>query len=106
MGILIKNVHLLEDEMNIRRDVYIEGSRITGIDQMPEGFAADETVDGTGKIMMPGMVNAHTHAYMSVFRNYADDLPFEEWLFGKIDPLESKMTSEQAYWEIFSLLWK
>ncbi len=98
MGILIKNVHLLEDEMNIRRDVYIEGSRITGIDQMPEGFAADETVDGTGKIMMPGMVNAHTHAYMSVFRNYADDLPFEEWLFGKIDPLESKMTSEQAYW--------
>jgi 5-methylthioadenosine/S-adenosylhomocysteine deaminase len=98
MGILIKNVHLLEDEMNVRRDVYIEGSRITGIDQMPEGFAADETVDGTGKIMMPGMVNAHTHAYMSVFRNYADDLPFEEWLFGKIDPLESKMTSEQAYW--------
>ena len=98
MGILIKNVHLLEDEMNIRRDVYIEGSRIIGIDQMPEGFAADETVDGTGKIMMPGMVNAHTHAYMSVFRNYADDLPFEEWLFGKIDPLESKMTSEQAYW--------
>lgn len=98
MGILIKNVHLLEDEKNIRRDVYIEGSRITGIDQMPEGFAADETVDGTDKLMMPGMVNAHTHAYMSVFRNYADDLPFEEWLFGKIDPLESRMTSEEAYW--------
>lgn len=98
MGILIKNVHLLEDEKTVRRDIYIEGSRIMGIDQMPENFVADETIDGSHRVMMPGLVNAHTHAYMSVFRNYADDLPFAEWLFEKISPLEDKMTSEQAYW--------
>ena len=98
MGILIKNVHLLEDEKNVRRDVYIDASRILGIDQMPENFAADEAIDGSHRVMMPGLVNAHTHAYMSVFRNYADDLPFAEWLFEKIDPLESKMTSGEAYW--------
>ena len=98
MGILIKNVQLLQDKIGTRRDVYIEGSRIAGIDKMPENFTADETIDGTNRMMMPGFVNGHTHAYMSVFRNYADDLPFDEWLFGKIDPLESKMTAEEAYW--------
>ncbi|MBQ0059283.1 MAG: amidohydrolase [Lachnospiraceae bacterium] len=98
MGILIKNVQLWDEEIGKRRNIYIEGSRITGIDQEPEHFSEDETIDGSHKVMMPGFVNAHTHAYMSVFRNYADDLPFAEWLFEKIDPLESNLTSEQAYW--------
>ena len=100
MGLLIKNTHVLGDDKAVRRDIYIdsENGRIAGVDRMPEGFAADEVIDGSHKVLMPGMVNAHTHAYMSVFRNYADDLPFAEWLFEKIDPLESKMTSEQAYW--------
>ena len=98
MSILIKNVHILGDEKNTRRDIYIDGSRIMGIDKMPENFAADETIDGSHRVAMPGLVNAHTHAYMSVFRNYADDLPFAEWLFEKISPLEDNLTSEQAYW--------
>jgi len=98
MELLIRNVRLLEDEPGARRDLYISGSRIAGIDQKPEGFAPEVTIDGSRRLCMPGLVNAHTHAYMSVFRNYADDLPFEEWLFEKIDPLESKMTPEQSYW--------
>ena len=98
MKILIKNVHLLEDGPSVRRDIYIEGSRIAGLDQAPEGFTADTVMDGSHKICMPGLVNAHTHAYMSVFRNYADDLPFEQWLFEKIAPLEDALTPEQSYW--------
>ena len=98
MGLTIKNVHIIGDDKGIRKDIFIEGGRIAGIGRMPEGFTADEVIDGSHKVLMPGMVNAHTHAYMSVFRNYADDLPFAEWLFEKIDPLESRMTSDQAYW--------
>jgi 5-methylthioadenosine/S-adenosylhomocysteine deaminase len=98
MGTRIKNVHLLNEENSVRRDVYIEGTRIMGIDQMPENFTADLTIDGTGRLLMPGLINCHTHAYMSVFRNYADDLPFDEWLFRRIAPLEDKLTAEQAYW--------
>ena len=98
MNILIKNVHLLEDGPSVRRDVYIEGNCIAGLDQAPEGFTADTVIDGSHKICMPGLVNAHTHAYMSVFRNYADDLPFEQWLFEKIAPLEDALTPEQSYW--------
>ncbi len=97
MNILIKNVRLLE-ESGERKDLYISGSRIAGVGEKPEGFVPEVTIDGSHRLCMPGLVNGHTHAYMSVFRNYADDLPFEEWLFGKIDPLESRMTPEQAYW--------
>ena len=98
MGLTIKNIHVIGDDKTLRKDIFIESGRIAGIGRMPEGFTAEEVIDGSHKVLMPGMVNAHTHAYMSVFRNYADDLPFAEWLFEKIDPLESKMTSEQAYW--------
>ena len=98
MNTLIRNVHVLEEDKSLRRDIYIVGDRIAGIDHRPEGFAADETIDGSHRLLMPGLVNAHTHAYMSVFRNYADDLPFDVWLFEKIDPLEGRMTAEQAYW--------
>ena len=98
MGILIRNVHFYNEEYGTRHDVYIEGTRITGIGQEPEDFTADLTIDGSGRLLMPGFVNCHTHAYMSVFRNYADDLPFDEWLFKKIQPLEDYLTPEQAYW--------
>ena len=98
MGILIRQVHLIDDSYENRHDVYIEGSRIASVDAKPEHFTADEVIDGSRKLLMPGLINCHTHAYMSVFRNYADDLPFDEWLFGKIDPLEGKMTAEDAYW--------
>ena len=98
MNILIRNVRLLEDEHGARKDLYIMGSRIAGVDRKPDGFQPEATIDGSHRLCMPGLINAHTHAYMSVFRNYADDLPFEEWLFGKIDPLEGRMTAEQAYW--------
>ena len=98
MNLWIKNVRILEDEAGPRRDLYISGSRISGVGRKPEGFVPEVTIDGSRRLCMPGLVNAHTHAYMSVFRNYADDLPFEEWLFEKIDPLESRMTSDQAYW--------
>ena len=59
---------------------------------------ADRVIDGRGKLVMPGLINCHTHAYMSVFRNYADDLSFSDWLFGKIMPAENRLTPEDAYW--------
>ncbi len=39
-----------------------------------------------------------THSYMALLRNVADDLPFEDWLFGHIEPIEDKLTPEDAYW--------
>lgn len=60
--------------------------------------ASYEEVDAKGKMIMPGLINMHTHAYMSVLRNYADDVNFAEWLFNRCMPVEDKLPVEAAYW--------
>ncbi len=98
MGIILKNVHILGTEESERTDVYITGSRISGIGKEPPMFSADEQIDCSHKTVMPGLVNCHTHAYMSLMRNYADDVPFHTWLFDRIVPVEDALTPEDAYW--------
>ena len=52
-------------------------------------------VDLTGKVLIPGLVNLHTHAAMSLLRGAGDDLPLEQWLQQRIWPLEAKLMSPQ-----------
>ncbi len=102
MGIVLKNILALlpEGDTDIIRetDLYIEGSRIAAIGNKPEGFKEDKVIDGKNKLAIPGLVNCHTHSYMSFMRNVADDLSFMDWLFGTIDPIEQQMTDEDTYW--------
>jgi 5-methylthioadenosine/S-adenosylhomocysteine deaminase len=58
----------------------------------------DEVVEARGMALVPGFVNAHTHAGMTLFRGYADDLPLMEWLTRHIWPVEKRMTDEDVYW--------
>ena len=81
-----------------RHDIYVEGSVIAGIDVAPEGFVATETIDGSRFLTIPGLINAHTHTYMSMMRNVADDLSFTDWLFGTIEPIEDRLVPEDSYW--------
>lgn len=81
-----------------RTNIFIEGKKIVGIGNYSAANNADKVIDGTDKLVIPGLINAHTHSYMSVFRNVADDLSFMDWLFGTIDPLEAKLTPEDAYY--------
>ena len=102
MGILIKNTLAIlpaEHGHDVgRHDLYIEGADIVGIDEAPEGFVATETIDGTRRLTIPGLINAHTHTYMSMMRNVADDLSFADWLFGTIEPIEDRLEPEDSYW--------
>ena len=50
-----------------------------------------EFLDLSGQIVMPGLVNAHTHLPMSLFRGFEDDVPFHEWLFKRIFPVEAEL---------------
>jgi len=56
-----------------------------------------EKVDAKGKVVIPGLVNTHQHAAMSLLRGYADDLPLQEWLEKWIWPIEKHMTSHDIY---------
>lgn len=102
MGIVIENALavLPEGAEDVVREtsIYIEGDRITGIGGKPAGFSADKVIDGTDRLVIPGLVNCHTHSYMSFMRNVADDLSFMDWLFGTIGPIEQQMTDEDTYW--------
>ena len=61
----------------------IKNGKIETIGAMPDGFevpAGTEGIDAAGGIVMPGLVNTHTHMPMTLFRGLADDLPLDVWL--------------------------
>jgi 5-methylthioadenosine/S-adenosylhomocysteine deaminase len=81
----------------------LDGNRIhsIGAGNPPEALLlqVDCHVNGRRGILMPGLVNAHTHAAMTLFRGLADDLPLKEWLEGTIFPAEARtVTEETVYW--------
>lgn len=102
MGIVIKNALAIlpQDVEDVIQEtsIYIEGDKIAAIGDAPESFTEDKVIDGKDKLVIPGLINCHTHSYMSFMRNVADDLSFMDWLFGTIDPIEQQMTDEDTYW--------
>jgi 5-methylthioadenosine/S-adenosylhomocysteine deaminase len=58
----------------------------------------DDLIDATGMLLCPPMVNAHTHAAMTLFRGFGDDMPLMEWLRTKIWPAEAKLEPDDVYW--------
>jgi len=97
MSILIQSVKpvgLSSDEMI---DIYIEGNRIKSIGQSLD-VKADKIISGREKAVIPGFVNMHTHAAMTLFRGVGDDMPLMPWLKEKIWPNEAKLTDEDIYW--------
>jgi 5-methylthioadenosine/S-adenosylhomocysteine deaminase len=98
MKILIENILAVLPGGPKVRSIYISDGKIESVDTRPADFVPDKTINGSGRLLIPGLINAHTHAYMTVFRNYADDLPFNDWLFDKIMPLEDSLTPDDCYW--------
>jgi len=60
--------------------------------------AEDEVIDATGLAAVPGLVNGHGHAAMTLLRGYGSDLRLHEWLSEKIWPAEAKLTEDDVYW--------
>jgi 5-methylthioadenosine/S-adenosylhomocysteine deaminase len=58
---------------------------------------AEFIIDGDGAIALPGLVNTHTHAAMTLLRGYADDMILQDWLSQKIWPLEAHLTEDDVY---------
>src|SRR5688572_11627679 len=68
--------------------VAISGSGILAVGGIAGEFDAAEIVDCRGRVVMPGLVNAHTHAPMTLLRSLADDLRLDVWLMGYMMPVE------------------
>jgi 5-methylthioadenosine/S-adenosylhomocysteine deaminase len=63
-----------------------------------EPAPGDELIDATGLLLCPPMVNGHTHAAMTLFRGFGDDMPLMEWLETRIWPAEAKLDAADVYW--------
>ena len=101
MQVLIKGADVLLFEPTVhteKADIAIQDGAILAVGNIPANFAPARTIDGHNKLATPGLINSHTHAYMTLFRNFADDLSFDDWLFGRILPHEDMLTPEDAYW--------
>lgn len=93
----------LDDERQdtpwLSADIAIRGNCIAEVGQnLKEKYRDYEVINGAGTLVIPGMVNCHTHAAMTMLRGYADDLPLLEWLSQKIWPREAHLNEEDIYW--------
>src|SRR5438105_3830957 len=78
--------------------IAIKGGRIEAIGRvsdLDQRYAAREVVNATGKVVVPGLINGHTHVAMTLFRGLADDLDLQEWLTKYIFPAEAKNVTEE-----------
>ena len=74
------------------------GGRIEALGPGVEPEAGDERLDASGGILVPALVNGHTHAAMTLFRGQGGDLPLMRWLREKVWPIEAKLDAEDVYW--------
>ncbi len=116
MNILIKNgllVTMADDSQTIKDNqmikdgaVLIKNGRIEAVGQTSDFIGADinKTIDAENKIIMPGLVNCHTHLPMSMFRGLADDLPLDVWLNEHIFPAEASQVNPESVeqWSLHS----
>ena len=97
--ILLQNTEALLPSGEVQTtSIAIEGNQITAIGAIPADWQPDRVIDCTNKLAVPGFVNAHTHAAMTLFRGYADDMLLMDWLQQKIWPAEDKLTGSDVYW--------
>jgi 5-methylthioadenosine/S-adenosylhomocysteine deaminase len=75
-----------------------EEGRIAALGPAVEAREADEVIDAEGMALVPGLVNGHTHAAMTLFRGHGDDLTLMEWLRRVVWPVEERLEPEDVYW--------
>ena len=111
MNILINNGIILpmnasnEDKPYFNGYVGIEGERIAFVssnqDEAKTFLAKHKDdctqIDASGKVVMPGLINTHTHVAMALLRGISDDVPLMEWLEQHIWPIEGKMGYQEVY---------
>ncbi len=101
MKILLKNAYIVT--MNKTKDVYtkgdilIEDDKIVAIGRFDIEGECEQTVDCTGKIVMPGLVNTHIHTSQQLGRGLGDDVDILTWLHKRIWPYESSLSENDSY---------
>ena len=94
MSLAITGALLAGEPVGLRAENGLIAEIGPGVEPQP----GDERLDAAGSILVAPMVNGHTHAAMTLFRGYGDDLPLMRWLEEKIWPIERRLEPEDVYW--------
>ena len=94
MGLTVTGCELDGAKVSIR----CEEGLIASLGPDVEAAEGDEVIDGSGFLLCPPFINAHTHAAMTLFRGFGDDRPLMDWLENYIWPAEAKLEPEDVYW--------
>lgn len=106
MKTLITNAYVLDmvgDVPNIdKKDILINDNIIEKIDKdIDKNLEVDERINAKNMLVMPGLINTHTHLAMSIFRGYKTDKKLMDWLENAIFPVEDKLKPEDIYWNSY-----
>ena len=98
-SILIKNALILSPNTNFenKQSILIKDNLIAEISSQIDESNASKIIDATGKIVIPGLINTHTHLSMTLFRGLADDLSLDSWLNDHIWPMEANLNGDFCY---------
>jgi 5-methylthioadenosine/S-adenosylhomocysteine deaminase len=94
MSLTVRNAQLEGETVGLR----VENDRIAAVGAGVEAATGDDVIDAGGMALLPGLVNGHGHAAMTLMRGYGADLSLMEWLQDKIWPTEAKLTADDVYW--------
>ena len=99
MKTILKNCRFIitqnpKREILENKDILIENNQIKKIGKNLKGV---KTINASQRIVMPGLINLHTHAGMQFMRGFADDMKLKDWLEKKIWPEEKKLTAKKVY---------
>lgn len=96
---LFSNISILDENLEFQKNMYVatDGERIKyiGSERPQETFGRE--YDGTGKLLMSGFYNAHTHSPMTLLRGYGENMQLQDWLEKRIFPFEAKLTAQAVY---------
>ena len=96
--VLFKNITVvtMDDEAGVIENGFVttKGGRIEYVGTEEPAGQFETVIDGRGKVLMPGLINTHSHLAMTLLRGYADDMNLQDWLYNKIFPFEDKLTAE------------
>ena len=103
MKICIKNGNIIsmdesKDYILYNTDVLIDGNKIIKIDKNINVDENTQIINADNKVVIPGLINAHAHVPMSIFRETLDGYNLQDWLSKKIWPMEDKLTKEDIYY--------
>lgn len=96
---LFKNISIIDESFNCRENMFVgvENGRIAYIGSEAPQKDYGQGYDGSGKLLMPALYNAHTHNAMTLMRGYAENVVLDVWLNEHIFPFEAKLDGESIY---------